>query len=170
MTCVLRPFGQPTEYGVNVRHYIEHIGISYLNVANLMPKKVKKRKRRNKTLALEDCKNPFHYLLLKNNMQSIQGTCNCSSRTSHLKKKTNQLEEKIYPNNTPLHLDSHPKNQTSSHEKKNRERIEEDLSGLDHKHNFANSRNQLDIRQFLLVKTSADISREEQDRRKRYKR
>ena len=68
-----------------------------------------------------------------------------------------------------LHLDPHPKKRKSSQEKKNRERIQEDLSGLDHKHNFAISRNQLDIRQFLLVKTSADISREEQDRRKRYK-
>ena len=69
----------------------------------------KKRKRRKKTLALEDCKNPFHYLLLKNNMQPIQGTCNCSSRISHLKKKANQLEEKTRSNNTPLHLDSQTK-------------------------------------------------------------
>ena len=67
-----------------------------------------------------------------------------------------------------LHLDPHPKKRKSSQEKKNRERIQEDLSGLDHKHNFAISRNQLDIKQFLLVKTSADISREEY-RRKRYK-
>ena len=101
-------------------------------------------------------------------MQPIQGTCNCSSRISHLKKKTNQLEEKICSNNMSLHLDSHKKRK-SSQEKKTREKKQEDLSGLDHKHNFANSRNQLDIRQFLLVKTSADISREEQDRRKRYK-
>src|ERR1700733_2651578 len=102
-------------------------------------------------------------------MQPIQGTCNCSSRMSHLKKKTNQLEEKICSNNMSLHLDSHPKKQTSSHEKKTREKKHEDLSGLDHKHNSSNPRNQLDIRQFLLVKTSADISREEQDRKKRYK-
>ena len=68
-----------------------------------------------------------------------------------------------------LHLDSHIKERKSSHEKKTREKKQEDLSGLDHKHNFENSRNQLDIRQFLLVKTSADISREEQDRKKRYK-
>ena len=101
-------------------------------------------------------------------MRSIQGTCNCNSRMSHLNKKTNQLEEKICSNNISLHLDLHPKKRKSSQEKKNREKIQEDLSGLDHKHNFAISRNQLDIRQFLLVKTSADISREEQDRRKRY--
>ena len=37
MTCALRPFGQPIEYGTNARHYIEHIGISYLSVANLEP-------------------------------------------------------------------------------------------------------------------------------------
>ena len=101
-------------------------------------------------------------------MRSIQGTCNCSSRKSHLKTKPNQLDEKICSNNMSLHLDSHKKRK-SSQEKKTREKKQEDLSGLDHKHNFANSRNQLDIRQFLLVKTSADISREEQDRRKRYK-
>src|SRR5277367_2316052 len=41
MTCALRPFGQPIEYGVNARHYIERIGISYLNVANLKPKQRK---------------------------------------------------------------------------------------------------------------------------------
>src|SRR5271169_4548609 len=37
----LRPFGQPIEYGVNARHFIERIGISYLNVANLKPKQRK---------------------------------------------------------------------------------------------------------------------------------
>src|SRR5277367_1262280 len=84
-------------------------------------------------------------------MRSIQGTCNCNSRMSHLKKKTNQLEEKICSNNMSLHLDPHPKKRKVQ-EKKNRERIQEDLSGLDHKHNFAISRNQLDIRQFLFVK------------------
>jgi hypothetical protein len=51
-----------------------------------------------------------------------------------------------------LHLDSHPKKRKSSRENKTREKKQEDLSGLDHKHNFANSRNQLDIRQFLFVK------------------
>src|SRR5271154_1322080 len=34
-------FGQPIEYGVNARHYIERTGISYLNVANLKPKQRK---------------------------------------------------------------------------------------------------------------------------------
>src|SRR5271156_2783779 len=108
------------------------------------PKKVhasgKKRKRRKKTLAFEDCKNPFHYLLLKNNT-THSSYCNCNSRISHhLKKKTNQLEGKICSNNMSLHLDPHPKKRKSSKEKKNRERIQEDLSGLDHKHNFAISR------------------------------
>src|SRR5271154_4001923 len=129
----------------------------------------KKRKRRKKTLAFEDCKNPFHYLLLKNNMRSIQGTCNCNSRMSHLKKNTNQLEEKICSNNMSLHLDPHPKKRKSSQEKKNRERIQEDLSGLDHKHNFAISRNQLDIRQFLLVKKRGDIFKKKKKREKSYK-
>src|ERR1700734_1176370 len=36
-------------------------------------KKVK-RKRRSKKIILEDCQNPFHYLLLKKNLQSLHGT------------------------------------------------------------------------------------------------
>ena len=53
-----------------------------------------KNENEEKTLALEDCKNPFHYLLLKNNMQPIQGTCSCSSRKVILKRKPTNLKKK----------------------------------------------------------------------------
>jgi ribonuclease HI len=137
------------------------------------PKKVdtlrKKRKRRTKKLALEDCKNPFHYLLLKNNMQPIQGTCNCNLKMNHLKKDTNYFEEKTNLNNFVLHLDQQSEIKANPHDIKNPEKIREDINGLDHKHIRTNQGNQRDIRQFLYVKTSADISREEQDRKKRFK-
>jgi hypothetical protein len=137
------------------------------------PKKVdtlrKKRKRRTKKLALEDCKNPFHYLLLKNNMQPIQGTCNCNLKMNHLKKDTNYFEEKTNLNNFVLHLDQQSEIKANPHDIKNPEKIREDINGLDHKHIRTNQGNQHDIRQFFYVKTSADISREEQDRKKRFK-
>ena len=129
----------------------------------------KKRKRRNKKLVLEDCKNPFHYLFLKNNMQPIQGTCNCNLRVNHLKKNTNYSEEKVNLNNFLLHLDPQSEIRARSHDNKTFESIREDISGLDHKHTPTNQQTQRDIRQFLYVKTSADISREEQDRKKRFK-
>src|ERR1051325_9592619 len=43
----------------------------------------KKRRRRTKKQNLEDCKNPFHYLLLKKKVQPIRGTCSCSQRVGH---------------------------------------------------------------------------------------
>ena len=49
----------------------------------------KKRKRRNKKLIFEDCKNPFHYLPLKKNLEPIKGTCSCGvllTRRSNLSK------------------------------------------------------------------------------------
>ena len=127
-----------------------------------------KRKRRNKKLALEDCQNPFHYLILKKNLKPIQGTCNCSVQLDHRLKKNIPLDTRTI-------LDFHqpslpPFGNTSKKplDNKNKEIIE-DTSGLDHKHTPANRQKQLAITQFLHTKTSGDISREQQDRKKRFK-
>jgi hypothetical protein len=79
----------------------------------------------------------------------------------HSMKKKRTLEDKS--SFESIHLLPHPKKTT--HEDKSCE----DTSGLDHKHNPSNSNAQLDIRQFLYIRTSADIAREEQDRKKRFK-
>ena len=50
----------------------------------------KKRKRRTKQLVLDDCKNPFHYLLLKSGVQPIQGSCDCSRKTGYHKDVRNE--------------------------------------------------------------------------------
>ena len=44
----------------------------------------KKRKRRTKKLVREDCKNLFHYLILKKNTHPVQGTCNCTVQICRL--------------------------------------------------------------------------------------
>ena len=57
----------------------------------------KKRKRKHKKNIFEDCKNPFHYLLLKNNM-TPHGTCDCRTRMKYHTEKKTQLtstEKKI---------------------------------------------------------------------------
>ena len=88
---------------------------------------------------------------------------------NHLKKDTNYFEEKTNLNNFVRHLDQQSEIKANPHDIKNPEKIREDINGLDHKHIRTNQGNQRDIRQFLYVKTSADISREEQDRKKRFK-
>ena len=128
-----------------------------------------KRKRHSKKLALEDCQNPFHYLLLKKNLQPTQGTCNCSAQLDHRLKKNITLDTKTI---LDFHQPSFPPfgNNISKKplDEKNKEIID-DTSGLDYKHTPANRKKQLDITQFLHTKTSGDISREQQDRKKRYK-
>ena len=83
-------------------------------------------------------------------MRLIQGTCNRNLRMSHLKKKTNQLDEKTCSNRMSLHLDSETQKRKSSQEKKTREKKQEDLSGLDHKHNLANPGVNLTLDNFCL--------------------
>ena len=122
-------------------------------------KSEKKRKRRTKTDTLEECKNPFHYLSLKWKMQPIQGTCNCTLRMGY------NVKKRVLENKSDLEsiqLLPHTKKTTQ-------DKYFEDTSGLDHKHRPSNSNAQLDIRQFLCIRTSADIAREEQDRKKRFK-
>jgi hypothetical protein len=112
-------------------------------------KNLGKRKRRTKMSILDDCKNPFHYLLLRNpNKKPTQGTCDCSARINHL----NTLQD----------------NKTREPKKR---KHQEDLTGLDHKYGDNNKRikTQPLIANYFKVKSSADIIREEQDRSKRFK-
>jgi len=122
-----------------------------------------KRRRRTIKVSLEDCQNPFHYLNMKNKLQPIQGTCNCTLRMGHTV-KPHSLETKTIPD----HLLLQTEKEVRSRYNKNSD-VFEDTSGLDYKHAPSNSKKQLDIRQFVHVKTSADIAREEQDRKKRFK-
>ena len=119
----------------------------------------KKRKRRTKKAELDACQNPFHYLTLKNNVQPSQGTCGCTPWVGQIKRRSNNIEIKLSPNKatciTPPIV-------------QNRRNCEKSFSDLDFKHISSNRSTQLDIRHF--VKTSADITREEQDRKKRAKR
>jgi hypothetical protein len=136
---------------------------------SVAPVQKRKRKRKNKKLALEDCQNPFHYLVLKKNLQPIQGTCNCSAQLDHRFKKDIALDTKTMldfhqPSLSPF-LNNISKTLPDN---KNKEIIDDD-SGLDYKHTPANKRTQLVITQFLHTRTSGDVSREQQDRKKRFK-
>ena len=127
----------------------------------------KKRKRRNKKSTFEDCKNPFHYLLVKNNLQPIKGTCNCSVQLRRRSRKDLDL-----PNSSlSLHLSS-PRldlNNRSKHPPDNKN-VVRDTSGLDHKHIPENSSRMQPVPSLRLnAKTSGDIAREQQDGKKRYK-
>ena len=93
---------------------------------------------------------------LKKNLAPIHGTCNYASQICRSRKKYQNLETESLVQE---------KRQSSQNRG---EIIREDLSGLDYKHNPPN-RAQPDIRQFLRAKSSADIAREEQDRKKRFK-
>ena len=128
---------------------------------NKTAEKKVKRKRRSKKIILEDCQNPFHYLLLKKNLQSLHGTCDCAAQCSR-PHKSQKLEIK---NLFDAHYDicQQQKPQTRN------DIPHEDLNGLDYKHNPSNSIPKSDIRYSLHIKTSADIAREEQDRKKRFK-
>ena len=126
----------------------------------------KKRKRRTKHLALQDCKNPFHYLFLKKNTQPVHGTCSCSVLLTRHSKKDNDLSKTL--------LNFHPPqphlvlNNFSLNSFDNKNELLHDISGLDHKHTPENRITQLASRP-LNVKTSGDIAREQQDRKKRFK-
>ena len=128
-----------------------------------------KKRKRTKQLVLDDCKNPFHYLLLKSGVKPIQGTCDCSRKTSYHKDIRNESKAR-------KNLDTHilPFSLIDNKKRKQKQvRIDSkrnsDYSGLDYKHNPpAWGGIQLGITQFLSP-TSADISREEQDRKKRFK-
>ena len=117
----------------------------------------KKRKRRTKKLVSEDCKNPFHYLLLKKNMQAVHGTCNCNIQTHRT--TTHNVDIKTILGS--YHMPSSPDTETTNIELT-------DTSGLDHKHTPAIRESQLTVAHSH-VKTSGDISREQQDRTKRFK-
>ena len=86
--------------------------------------------------------------MTKPNIKPTQGTCNCSARTNH----SNTLQD----------------NKTKALKKRKRH---EDLTGLDHKHsdNHKRIKSQSLIENYFNVKSSADITREEQDRSKRFK-
>ena len=118
----------------------------------------KKRKRRTKKVELDACRNPFHYLSLKKNMQPSQGTCGCTPWVGQIKRRSNNIEMKLSLNKRTCITPSI---------NQNRGTCKRNFSDLDFKHISSNRSTQLDIRHF--VKTSADITREEQDRKKRAK-
>ena len=126
----------------------------------------KKRKRRNKKLIFEDCKNPFHYLPLKKNLEPIKGTCNCSGLLTRRSKKDKNLSKTLLNFHQPqTHL---VLNNVSLNSFDNKNELLQDISGLDHKHTPINRITQL-VSRPLKVKTSGDIAREQQDRKKRFK-
>jgi hypothetical protein len=118
----------------------------------------KKRKRKIKKNVLDDCKNPFHHLMLKSNARPIQGTCDCSVRIKHHERKVKiAIKEKEMIRITSLENKIPCFGQSRNH-------FQPD-SGLDYKYGSV----QLGIRNFFPTKTAADIAREEQDRKKRFK-
>src|SRR5271167_3776857 len=107
-------------------------------------------------------------IFLKSEVKPIQGACDCSRKTSYHKDIRN--ESKATKN-----LDTYiPFSLIDNKKRKQKQvridsKIDSDYSGLDYKHNPpAWSGTQLGITQFLSPKTSADISREEQDRKKMF--
>jgi hypothetical protein len=133
------------------------------------PKLIKKNKtkeikriRRSTKAKLEVCQNPFHYLNLKKNLGPIAGTCNCTLLMGHSKERLHDTKSTV-----SIHklLRTHSKKRPPGNENCDND----DISGLDFKHNPSNRIKQLDIRQFVHTKSSADIVREEQDRKKRFK-
>ena len=96
-------------------------------------------------------------------MQPIRGTCNCSVQICRRMYRQNDV-------NTKTILDFHHMPPTSS-SIQTLDTVNIDLtdtSGLDHKHITAH-RTQLATPHSLQAKTSGDISREQQDRTKRFK-
>jgi len=125
-----------------------------------------KRKRRNKKLIFEDCKNPFHYLPLKKDLEPIKGTCSCSVLLTRRSKKDKNLSKTLLNFHHPQpHLDLKNFSLNSFDNKNN---FLQDISGLDHKHTPENRMPQL-VSRPLKSKTSGDIAREQQDRKKRFK-
>ena len=112
----------------------------------------RKRKRRTKKVELDACRNPFHYLSLKKNVQPSQGTCGCTPWVGQIKRRYNNIGIKLSLNKKTSITPSI---------------CQRNVSDLDFKHVSSNRSTQLDIRHF--AKTSADITREEQDRKKRAK-
>src|ERR1044072_7910961 len=115
----------------------------------------KKRKRRTKKLVREDCKNPFHYLILKKNTHPVQGTCNCNvqiCRLTNVDTRTILHFHDLLPPATLSRPTFHTTNIDSM-----------DTSGLDHKHTPTIRGTQLALTHSL-AKTSGNISREQQDR------
>jgi uncharacterized protein YcbK (DUF882 family) len=104
-----------------------------------------------KKLAFENCKNPFHYLQTVDQKCPIsQRTCDCSRR---LALQNNKKHEKV-----------------RKRRKKHKNISSEDTTGLDYKYGPKTKTKQSTIdKLFEKVKTSSDISREEQDRKKRFK-
>ena len=125
----------------------------------------KPKRQRKKKNTFEDCKNPFHYLLLKKNSQPIQGTCSCSTYLDRRRKKDITFDSKtildFHQPSPPLSLSSISKKPLDNKNKG----IIDDITGLDHKHTPANKRT---ITQILHTKTSGEISREH-DQTKRFK-
>ena len=79
-------------------------------------KKKGKGKRKIKKSFWDDCKNPFHHLVLKDSAKSIQGTCDCSRVIHH-----EQIKEKKIIRATSLFGQS-------------RNHTQPDDSGLDYNH------------------------------------
>src|ERR1700739_4135137 len=121
------------------------------------------RKRRNpKKSPFEDCKNPFHFLSLKQGKDPIHGTSSCS----HINKSTNNIESNLPM--THFFTSQNFRPELMSRENKIPITLPEDMSGLDFKHNPPSGQTQPVITEFF-SKISVDISREQQDRKKRFK-
>jgi hypothetical protein len=131
-------------------------------------KKIHKRKRRTpKKSAFDDCKNPFHFLPLKQGTAAMHGTCACSRHTNRPNKSFSNLDTNFHV--THFFSPSQDLGQELiSRENKIPVTFPEDISGLDFKHNPPSGQIQPVITGFF-SKTSADISREQQDRKKRFK-
>jgi len=106
-----------------------------------------KHLRQPKELKLEDCINPFHYLKIRSpNIVHVQDTCNCSMSKAHTAHQSDIKQRK--------------KQKTNDNKRD---------TGMDFKHMPKRKLVQPTIDTLLERKTSADICREEQDRKKRFK-
>ena len=94
---------------------------------------------------------------LKKDVQPSQGTCGCTPWVGQIKRRSNNIGIKLSLNKKTAITPSINQNRGS----------QRNVSDLDFKHVSSNRSTQLDIRHF--AKTSADITREEQDRKKRAK-
>ena len=93
---------------------------------------------------------------LSKRMCNSQGTCGCTPWVGQIKRRSNNIGIKLSLNK---------KTSITPSINQNRETCQKNFSDLDFKHISSNRGTQLDIRHF--AKTSADITREEQDRKTR---
>jgi len=98
----------------------------------------------------------------------MQGTCSCNTQTNHRLKKDNVFDNKLslnfqQPSTRPILkiMQKPPDNKSSD--------LTKDTSSLDHKHVPTNKGTQSINSNPVNIKTSGAISREQQDRKKRFK-